>query len=68
MIKRRKSLCRFLGYVDQFRKRTGISHGYIGQHLSVKFDASLFQPVDEAAVRQTTLARSGVDARNPQAA
>src|SRR5579872_1780867 len=49
-------------------KSSLVEHSHVGQHLAVEFDRSLFQAVDEHAVRHVVLAHRRVDTRDPQRA
>ncbi len=44
-----------------------IVHAQVGEHLAVHFDFGGLEHVNQAAVRQTQLAGSGVDALDPEA-
>src|SRR4051812_49918972 len=59
---------RLAGALGESAEGLGVAHGDVSQHLAVELDAGELQAVDEGAVAHAVLARSGVDADDPQAA
>jgi hypothetical protein len=55
-------------HLDQGGKRTGVTNGQIGEHLSVDLDLGGPQPGDKPAVAHAVETRGGVDALNPELA
>jgi hypothetical protein len=50
------------------RKSLRITHGHIGQHLSIQANPGFFHTVDQAAVSRPVQMRCGIDPRDPLAA
>src|SRR5690348_3500556 len=57
-----------LGLLGDRAERRDVVHGEVRKHLAVDRDAGLVEPCDQAAVGQSELARSRVDADDPQRA
>src|SRR5476649_500257 len=53
-------------FIRQSGKRHFVEYGDVCQDLTVDFNRSFFQAINEAAVRNAVLTGCGVDTRNPQ--
>src|SRR6185312_9616080 len=54
------------GYLHESAEPLGVRDGDLGQHLAVDLDLGLAQAVDQFRVAHALLARSSVDARDPE--
>src|SRR4051812_2676087 len=54
--------------ICDFCERGLIEHRQIGEHLAIEVDRCFLQTVHERGIRETALAGSGIDARDPQRA